>query len=67
MASTLKEHRERLGLTQLQVARMSGLTERTIRLLENGQRVPKLSTARAIADAIGVTVEALFPVGDDAA
>lgn len=67
MATTLREHRERLGLTQLQVARMAGLTERTIRLIEQGVRVPKLSTARAIADALNVSVEQLFPEGGDTA
>lgn len=64
MASRLKEHREKLGLTQLQVARMAGLTERTIRLLEQGASVPRLSTARALAAALGVSVEDIFPTED---
>jgi transcriptional regulator with XRE-family HTH domain len=66
MASTLKAHRLRLGLTQIQLARMAGVTERTIRLYEQGQRTPRLGTARAIADALGVSVEELFPPGDTA-
>lgn len=61
MASTLKQHRDRLGLTQRQVARLAGVTERTIRLYEQGLRTPRLKTARAIADALGVSVEELFP------
>lgn len=66
MASTLREHRDRLGLTQKQLARMTGLTERTIRLLENGERTPRLSTARALADALGVSVIELFPESNPA-
>jgi DNA-binding XRE family transcriptional regulator len=64
MASRLKEHRDKLGLTQLQVARMAGLTERTIRLLERGESIPRLTTARALADALGVSVEDIFPTED---
>lgn len=61
MATPLKEHRERLGLTQIQVARSAGVTERTVRLIEQGKRTPKLETARAFAQALGVSVDELVP------
>lgn len=67
MSTTLKEHRERAGMSQAQVARSAGLNERTIRLVEQGKRVPKIATARALAAALGITVDELVPPEADSA
>lgn len=56
---TLKERREQLGLTQAQLAHKAGVVERTVRLAEQGKRSPNLRTARAIAEALGVSVDDL--------
>lgn len=64
MATTLKAHRERLGLSQSQVARRAGLTEITVRFIEQGRSIPKLATARELATALDVPLDELFPPED---
>lgn len=61
MSTTLKERREQAGMSQSQVARSAGVTERTIRLVEQGKRTPTIATARALAAAVGCTVDELVP------
>lgn len=67
MTTTLKEHRERLGLSQSQVARRANLTEVTVRSVERGRSMPKLATARALASALGISVDELVPPEDGGA
>jgi DNA-binding XRE family transcriptional regulator len=43
------------------LARQADLSVDTIRVIEAGQNVPRLDTARRIADALGKTVDELFP------
>lgn len=61
MVSTVKEHRERLGLTQAQLAHEAGVTEKTVRDIEKGSAVPRLDTARRLARSLGVSVDDLTP------
>jgi DNA-binding XRE family transcriptional regulator len=49
------------GLRQSDLARLTGLSEPQINRIEVGRSVPKLTTARALADALGATVDELFP------
>ena len=53
----IKEHRERLGLTQAKLAQRAGVAEKTVRYLEQGTHSPNIRTARAIADVLGISVE----------
>ncbi|MBL8796689.1 MAG: helix-turn-helix transcriptional regulator [Planctomycetia bacterium] len=55
----LRELRERANLTQSQLAEKSGLNLSTVTRLEQGFREPTLTSARALADAIGVTCDEL--------
>lgn len=61
MANTLKERREAQGLSQIQVARAAGITEKAVRQIEKGQVSPRLSTARALATALGCSIDELVP------
>jgi transcriptional regulator with XRE-family HTH domain len=50
----LAARRRRLGLTQEELAGKSGLAVRSIRNIETGRRVPRLSSVRLLADALGL-------------
>ena len=53
----LRALREAAGLTQLQLAAVSGLTHEAISRLERGQRAASAETVRQLAQALGVTPE----------
>jgi transcriptional regulator with XRE-family HTH domain len=46
-------HREKNGLSRSALARLAGLHQTYIGLLERGDRTPNLDTANAIAQALG--------------
>jgi len=50
----VKEHREKKGLSRAALAKLSGLHQTYVGLLEREKRSPNLDTAKAIADALGV-------------
>lgn len=62
MCSVLKNLREKKGLTQVQVAEKAGITERSYQRIEAGGQAPNVFTAQLIAQALGTTVEEIFPV-----
>ena len=51
----LKQHRERLLLTQVELAQRSGVAEVTINRIENGRHSARFSTVRKLAEALDVT------------
>lgn len=57
----LKRIRENAGLTQEDLARKAGLTLSGLRQVETGRREPRLATAQAIASALGVPIEQIWP------
>ena len=56
----LKEHRERAFLTQADLAEKSGVAETTINRIEKGRHGARISTARKLAAALGVTPQDLL-------
>ena len=56
----IKEHRERLGMTQSELAKAVGVRRETMVHLENGKYNPSLKLAMDIAKVFGTTVEELF-------
>ena len=42
----LKEYREELGITQKEFARLVGLNERTVNVIETGKTIPKADTLK---------------------
>lgn len=54
------KHREAKGLSRAALAELSGLHQTYIGLLERGERSPNLDTAKAIADALGLTLGGLI-------
>lgn len=62
MNNNLKKIREEKGLTQLEVAMSSNITDRQYRRIEKGEQDPKTKTAQLIARTLNTTVEELFPL-----
>lgn len=66
MRVKLREVRERLLVTQADLAERTGIAEATISRLENGMQRPRISTVRKLATALDVAPEELIVWGEDA-
>jgi transcriptional regulator with XRE-family HTH domain len=56
----LRKARLSAGLSRPELARLSGVSYRTISLVERGRRVPRFSTLRCLAEALEVEVGYFF-------
>jgi transcriptional regulator with XRE-family HTH domain len=56
----VKKHREKKNLSRAALAELSGLHQTYVGLLEKGERSPNLDTAKAIADALGLSLGKLI-------
>jgi transcriptional regulator with XRE-family HTH domain len=64
----IRELREKLGITQIDLAAKVGVTQAAISLIELGKSEnPAVDTAQKIAKVLGVPLEELFPINDTAA
>lgn len=54
LGTNLREAREKLGLTQEQVAHRSGVHATEVSRIEGGKRDPKVSTLERLAEAVEV-------------
>jgi transcriptional regulator with XRE-family HTH domain len=61
----LKEWRERRALTQAELAKLSGVAEPTINRIERGHHEPRVTTARRLAAALGVSPAKLTDYPDE--
>lgn len=59
IGDTLRAAREKMAMTQGQLAERVGVTEAMIGHIENGRRNPTLYTARKIAVTLGMTLDDL--------
>jgi len=64
LLNTLKDERERLGLTQAALAERIGVSRKTINTVENGVFVPSTILALRLAAALDRPVEQLFRLAD---
>jgi putative transcriptional regulator len=60
LANRLREWRAEKALTQADLARMAGVSRKTINTVENGVFVPSVQLALVLAQTLGTDVEALF-------
>lgn len=58
--NTIKNQREKVGLTQVQVAEKAKISTRLYQRYETGECLPNVQTAIQIAKALNSTVEKLF-------
>ena len=59
--TALQRVREAKQLSRARLAGLAEITSQAVYDLERGQRCPRLDTARRIANAMGVTVDEIFP------
>ena len=57
---TIREHRERLGITQSALAMRAGMLSQNIYLYEAGKKVPSAVRLRKIAEALGVSMDEIL-------
>ena len=67
MRAKVREVRERLFVTQAELAERTGIAEATLSRIENGLQRPRISTVRKIAEALGVRPEELVEWGGEEA
>lgn len=60
LSNRIKQHRNRTGLSQDQLATESGLNLRTIQRIENGETVPRGDSLRRLAIALGTSPDELI-------
>ncbi len=60
LENSVRAHRERLGLSQQQLANRAGVTRHAILAIESGRRVPSTTLALRLGRALGCGVEELF-------
>lgn len=56
----IKEHREAMGLTRIQVADSLGVTTVAVRKWEVGLAMPNADKLPALADLLGCSIDALY-------
>lgn len=57
MGEIIRKRRELLGLLQPQLAEISGVSRRTIQLIEMGKANPSLEVLLKIADPLGLSIK----------
>lgn len=60
MNNTIKQARNKRGLTQKNLADIVGISEKWLSKIESGKQNPTVSLAIRIADALGVKVDDIF-------
>lgn len=60
MKNKIKEYRQKIGLTQEELARKAGVRRETIVFLEQGKYNPSLELAHNVAEALGKKIDELF-------
>lgn len=60
MDTKLKKTRKKLQLTQLEIAKIAKIKERSYQYIEANERTPNVKLAIRIAKALNSTVEELF-------
>ena len=56
----VREFREKMDLTQTELAAKAGVSQRYIAFVESGKRTPSLKCARLIASIVGASIEDVF-------
>lgn len=65
LGQTLRQRRELLGIVQPQLSLLSGISTRTIQLVEQGKGNPSLETIFQLADPLGLQLALLLKETDN--
>jgi transcriptional regulator with XRE-family HTH domain len=65
LGEKIRERRELLGLVQPQLTTISGISTRTIQLVEQGKGNPSLNTLIRLADPLGLSLELVLKVASE--
>ncbi|HVZ55657.1 MAG TPA: helix-turn-helix domain-containing protein [Chitinophagaceae bacterium] len=65
LGETLRQRRELLGIVQPQLSLLSGISTRTIQLIEQGKGNPSLETILQLADPLGLQLALLLKETDN--
>lgn len=57
MGQSIRDARKRLGVTQEELAELTGISTRTLGQVERGTGTPSFSTVLAAAAAVGLSLE----------
>lgn len=60
MKSQVSAYRKRVGISQMQLAKLCGVSQQQISRIENQSREPSLSLAFLLADTLGCSIDELF-------
>lgn len=60
LGDAIRQRRELLGLLQTQLAALSGISSRTIQLVEQGKGNPSLDTLNRLIDPLGLRLELMI-------
>jgi putative transcriptional regulator len=60
LGNRLRDWRDKKELTQADLARLAGVSRKTINTVENGVFIPSVQLGLVLAHTLGTTVEALF-------
>ncbi len=66
LRNRIKVQRAICDLTQAELAEKAGVTRKSVNAIETGRMVPSVLLALKLANALGVTVDALFTLDGDA-
>lgn len=57
VSEAMKKAREKAGLTQAQLSKISGVFSQNISKYELGQALPRVDTVELLADALGISID----------
>jgi putative transcriptional regulator len=64
LTNQLRDERARLGLTQAELAQMTGVSRKTINTVENSVFIPSTLLALKLAKALNRSVEEIFSLAE---
>ena len=62
LGDIIRQRRELLGLVQSQLAALSGISTRTIQLVEQGKGNPSLETLMSLIDPLGLRLDLILKI-----
>jgi transcriptional regulator with XRE-family HTH domain len=65
MENNLREYRQRLGITQVELSRKARIAPPNLSAIERGRLLPWDKAKESLCRVLGVTEEELFPDGDN--